>query len=77
VRVPEKGFERWAARNPRVRGPVVGAVSGLPLGLIMAIAFHDWLAVLAVPLVFAVFGTWRAGAIQRALAGQRNTPYEA
>ena len=38
VRVPEKGLDRWAAENPGVRGPLLGAILGRPFGLIMAIA---------------------------------------
>jgi hypothetical protein len=77
ARVPTKGFGRWVAEHPRAGGPLSGVIGGVPFGLAMGYALHDWLVLPIAIVAIAVLSTWRASAMNRALAGDSNTPFEA
>ena len=74
--IPERGIERWAAEQPRVRGPLIGVLWGLLIGIVAAILQGDSWPLLAFALVGAVLSSWRANAMSRALRGQGHSPYE-
>jgi uncharacterized membrane protein YccC len=76
MRIPERGIERWAAEQPRIRGPLIGVLWGLIIGAVAAILQGDWWLLLVAVLVGAVFSSWRINALSRALRGEGHSPYE-
>ena len=75
MRIPERGIERWAAEQPRVRGPLLGVLWGLIIGAVAAILQGDWWLLLAAVLVGAVLSSWRINAMSRALKGEGHSPF--
>jgi len=75
MRIPERGIERWAAEQPRVRGPLLGVLWGLIIGAVAAILQGDWWLLLAAVLVGAFLSSWRINAMSRALKGEGHSPF--
>jgi hypothetical protein len=75
VRVPRKGFLRWAAQHPRLGAPLWGVALGLALGLLVGVALRSWTAPIGAVVGGAFIGCWQVNAMHRALNGDHNTPY--